>query len=581
MRRERRTAYWMAAPALISVLAIVVYPLTFATYYSLRDVRPNLVGGFVGLSNYARAVNDPGFIGALSTTLLFTAASAGLSFLAGLGLALVLSRPFAGRAAVAAAVFLPWVFPMVVTAAFGRLALEDGGPVQSFLGYLGLWNGGPLLGNSGALLFSSVLVDAWRSTPFVALLLLAGMRTIPKDIYEAASVEGADSLQKFFQITLPLLRPTIMIVLLIRLLDAFRVQDLFLVMGGQQLESLSIYVYQNVLLSQINFGLGSAAAVFVFACALSLALLFTVVLKAQLPTGLGRSGIQNVMDEAAGRVYVRQSFPTTTVGALLTVLFLAPLAWVFWVSVTPSPGASGGSSGGSATSLSLVLYPLILSNGNILAGLANSGVIVTLTTLFTLLLACPAAYAIARLGFRHGNGLLSVMLAAAFFPPAAVLVPMLVQLRELGVIGTQLGAIFPDIVFFTPFAVWLLATFFQELPVEIEDAARVDGAGRLQVLTQMILPLAAPAMFATGAFVFVLSWNEFVFASTFTFGASRPITVVLADFVASLGFGVPAAPLAAASLIATLPPMLLFLAFRRRILSGLTGDAFARSWKVR
>ena len=577
MRGERRAAYWMAAPALIAVFAVVVYPLTFATYYSLKEVRGNLIGGFVGLANYVRAANDPSFVDALSTTLLFTVASASFSFLAGLGLALLLSRPFAGRSAVAAAVFLPWVFPVVVTATFGRLALGDGGPVQSLSGYLGLWDGGPLLGNPDALLFSSVLVDVWRTTPFVALLLLAGMRTIPKDIYEAASVEGAGPLQKFFLITLPLLRPTIMIVLLIRLLDAFRVQDLFLIMGGRQLESLSIYVYQNVLLSQINFGLGSAAAVFIFACALSLALLFTVVLKAQLSTGLVRSSIQNVMDEATGRTSIRRMFPTAATGILLAIAFLAPPAWVLWMSVTLSSGASGG----SPISFSPGLYQLILSNGSVLAGLANSVIIAGLTTLLTLLLSCSAAYAIARIGFRYGNGLLSVMLAAAFFPPVAVLVPMLVQLKQIGVTGTQLGAILPDTVFFTPFAVWLLATFFRELPVEVEDAARVDGAGRLQVLTRVILPLAAPAVFTTGAFVFVLSWNEFVFASTFTFDTSRPITVVLADFVATIGLGAPAAPLAAVSLVATLPPMLLFLVFRRRILSGLTGGALARSRKIR
>ena len=173
MRGERRTAYWMAAPALIAVLAIIVYPLAFATYYSLREVRGNLVGGFVGLANYAGIAQDPAFAEALFTTLLFTAASAGCSFLSGLGLALLLARPFPGRGVVAAAVFLPWIFPAVVTATFGRIAL--GFPEE-----------GLLLGNRGALFVVAVLVDTWRSAPLVALLLLAGLRTIPRDIYVIA-----------------------------------------------------------------------------------------------------------------------------------------------------------------------------------------------------------------------------------------------------------------------------------------------------------------------------------------------------------------------------------------------------------
>src|SRR5215216_2383738 len=106
------------------------------------------------------------------------------------------------------------------------------------------------------------------------------------------------------------------------------------------------------------------------------------------------------------------------------------------------------------------------------------------------------------------------MLAIAFFPPVALLVPLLVQLRESGLIGTQLGAIVPDTVLFLPFAIWLLTTFFRELPAEVEGAARVDGTGRLRVLTSVVMPLAAPFLFATG--VFVLAWNELVFASTFT-----------------------------------------------------------------
>lgn len=226
MFQERRTAYWMVAPALLAVFAIVVYPLAFATYYSLREVRPNLAGEFVGLANHTGMLRDAAFIEAFSTTLLFTVTSAGLSFLLGLGLALLLSRPFPGRGAVAAAVFIPWIFPVVATATLGRLAISTGGPLQTITGSLGLLDG-PLLLSRGAQFSVAVLLDVWRSAPFVALLLLAGMRTIPRDVYEAASVEGASSLQRIFRITLPLLRPVLLIVLLIRLLDAFRVHDLF------------------------------------------------------------------------------------------------------------------------------------------------------------------------------------------------------------------------------------------------------------------------------------------------------------------------------------------------------------------
>jgi multiple sugar transport system permease protein len=333
-----------------------------------------------------------------------------------------------------------------------------------------------------------------------------------------------------------------------------------------------------VLLSQINFGLGGAAAVFVFARAFSVALLFAAILRSQASTGLSQEGLDEDPNEVAGSHTGARSGALGIAGGLLAVAFLVPVAWVFWMSVTPSLdlyGPRGDSSG--AAPPSLLLYSFMLYDGRAITGLANSAVIAGVTTAITLSLACPAAYAIARLGLRYGNGLLAAMPAVAFFPPAAVPVPMLVQLREIGVVGTQLGAIVPHTVFFLPFAVWLLATFFRELPAEVEDAARVDGARETQVLSRVILPLAAPAVFATGTFIFVLSWNEFVFASTFTFYESRPITAGLADLVAGMSAGAPPGPLAAASLLATLPPILLFLAFRRRILAGLTGDAFGET----
>src|SRR5215213_3587782 len=565
------SGYWMALPALWVIVAIVAYPLAFATFYSFRRILPGLPGEFIGLENYSRMLEDPDFAEALKTTLVFTAASGGLSFLAGLGLALLLSKPFFGRGALAAAAFLPWVFPPVAVATFGRLALFSGvGPLSRAAEVLGFGNAELLLVDQGVLLSVAVVVDVWRTVPFVALLVLAALRTIPGDLYEAARVDGAGALQRFFSITLPLLKPALMVVLLLRLLDAFRVFDLFRVLGAQNLASLSTYVYQDVMLSQINFGLGNAAAVFMFLCAFLASLFFAFVLRAQASTGLAHSGLQRERGGAvAGREYGRSGLALGALGGLLSVLLLAPLAWVFWVSVAHAPGAGGG----AVTGPSLLSYSVVLQYSDLTVGLANSAIIAGSTAALTLVLACPAAYALARFGLPYSNGLLGIMLAVAFFPPVALLVPLLVQLRESGLIGTQLGAIVPDTVFFLPFAIWLLTTFFRELPAEVEDAAKVDGAGRLRVLTSVVMPLAAPSLFATGVFVFVLAWNELIFASTFTLGEYvRPVTVVLSDLVAEARMGFPG-PLAAGSLVAALPPVVLFLAFRRRILAGLTGDA--------
>src|SRR5215211_5914684 len=360
------SGYWMALPALLAILTMVAYPLAFATFYSFRRILPGLPGEFIGLENYSRMLEDPDFAEALKTTLVFTASSGGLSFLAGLGLALLLSKPFFGRGTLAAAAFLPWVFPPVVVATFGRLALFSGvGPLSRAAEVFGFGNGGLLLIDQSVLLSVAVVVDVWRTTPFVALLLLAGLSTIPKDVYEAARVDGASALQRFFAITLPLLKPALMVVLLLRLLDAFRVFDLFRVLGADNLASLSTYVYQDVMLSQINFGLGNAAAVFIFLCAFLASLFFAFVLRAQASTGVAHSGLQRVEDGSGGGPgYGRSGL--VVLGGMLSVLFLAPLAWVFWVSVTHAPG------GGAVTGPSLLAYPMVLFDTSLTTGLANS-----------------------------------------------------------------------------------------------------------------------------------------------------------------------------------------------------------------
>jgi ABC-type sugar transport system permease subunit len=235
------SGYWMALPALLAILALVAYPLAFATYFSFRRILPGQPGEFIDLENYSRMLQDPDFAEALRTTAPFTVASGGLSFVAGLGLALLLSRPFAGRGALAVVAFLPWVFPPVVVATFGRLALFGGiGPLGHAAEALGFGNGGLDLQENGVLLSVAVLIDAWRTAPFVALLLLAGLATIPEEVYEAARVDGAGAWQRFINITLPLLEPALLVVLLLRLLDAFRVFDLF--RAREQESRLTLYL---------------------------------------------------------------------------------------------------------------------------------------------------------------------------------------------------------------------------------------------------------------------------------------------------------------------------------------------------
>jgi trehalose/maltose transport system permease protein len=274
---EKRTGYLMVIPTLIVVLAIAAGPILYALWLSLFRVLPTSQS-FVGLDNYITLFTDPAFYGALFNTVVFTVASVALEFLFGLTIAVVLNRGFVGQGAARAIAIVPWAFPTVVSGLMWRLMYTDQvGIFAYFADRLGLIDG-PILANTGAVLVGAIVADVWKTTPFVALLLLAGLQVIPGDVYEAARVDGATKWQQFTRVTLPLLKPAIMVAVLFRTLDAWRVYDLFWSLTDRQLESLSVYTFKFVRISQLNVSLGNAAAVFVFVSSLIIAFIFIKVL---------------------------------------------------------------------------------------------------------------------------------------------------------------------------------------------------------------------------------------------------------------------------------------------------------------
>jgi trehalose/maltose transport system permease protein len=275
---ERRTAYYMVLPALIIVIAVAFYPVMYGVVLSLTDATVTAPGSFVGLENYVEMFKNPDFVEGLTNTIIFTVVSVTLEFIIGLAIALAINRAFRGRGLVRAAVLVPWAFPTVISAVMWRLMFQDQvGIVQYVASSIGLISE-PILSDRTLLLIGAILVDVWKTTPFMALLLLAGLQVISAEVYEAARVDGANVVQRFFRITLPLLKGTILVAVLFRTLDAYRVYDLFWVLGNRQLESLSTFVYEGVRISQLQFGQGNAAAVFIFVTAFLLALFFIKVL---------------------------------------------------------------------------------------------------------------------------------------------------------------------------------------------------------------------------------------------------------------------------------------------------------------
>lgn len=246
-------------------------------------IEPN----YVGFAYYKKFLTDERMWSALYNTAFFTVISVAIELVLGMLIALLINRPFRGRSLVRAAVLIPWAIPTVISALMWKF-LYDGqnGIVAYFFEQTGLISDmGMLLTTKAGAMFSVILADVWKTTPFMALLLFAGLQTIPQSLYEAASVDGASRVQQFFRITLPMLKSTILVALLFRTLDAFRVFDLIYTLTGgapgNSTETISIYAYKTMF-AQMSFGEGSALAVIVFLCVALISIGYVKILGADL-----------------------------------------------------------------------------------------------------------------------------------------------------------------------------------------------------------------------------------------------------------------------------------------------------------
>jgi multiple sugar transport system permease protein len=265
LRSRTLPGYLFLAPALIVTVAIMLYPLVFSlrtSFESYQLARPD-EREFIGLDNYLWTIQSPNFLNSITVTLVFTLVAVSLEFLLGLALALLVNREFRGQGVVRTVLMLPlFLTPSVVGLLFVRLYYPGDGLVPLFLSLFGLDNNFPLLGTRTTALPAIILMDVWRTTPFMFLVLLAGLQSLPQEVIEAAEIDGASPWQILKGITLPLLMPLILVALTIRGMDAFREFDTFMLLTGggpgQATEVISMMAY---ILAFRAYDIGKASAV--------------------------------------------------------------------------------------------------------------------------------------------------------------------------------------------------------------------------------------------------------------------------------------------------------------------------------
>ena len=280
--RQRILAYGLIAPSLLLIMGVMGYPMVYTALLSFHTrilSRPALGTRFVGLANYIEAVHNPLFRQVFGQTLYFVVISLALELVIGMGLALLLHRQFAGRDLARGVILLPWMLSPVVAAFSWAWLLNDAyGLVNYLLLKAGLIQA-PLawLGTEGLAMKVIILVDVWREVPFVTVVLLAGLQSIPSEVHEAARVDGASAAQGFFHVTLPLLTPAILIALLMRTMVAVRLFELVFIMtrGGpaSSTELLATYTYKEAFQS-FNMGYASSLAVVILLVSLAMSLMY-------------------------------------------------------------------------------------------------------------------------------------------------------------------------------------------------------------------------------------------------------------------------------------------------------------------
>jgi trehalose/maltose transport system permease protein len=280
LERQRRLAWFLIVPAVFVVFMVIGYPLIQVLIYSVLKYKLDGVTppSFVGLSNYLFILTDSDFWLAVQNTLIFSVFSVTLECVLGLTVALVANSKFKGRSILRVAILIPWAIPTVVSSKIWAWMFNDIYGVVNVLlvNFHLIPQKIAFLAKPETALPVIIAVDVWKTTPFMALLLLAGLGLIPGDLYEAAAIDGASKVRQFFSLTLPLVMPTLLVALIFRTLDALRVFDIFYVMVGGQGNMATMAIYnQQWLVSFLDAGVGSAASVIILIIIMAFVVLYT------------------------------------------------------------------------------------------------------------------------------------------------------------------------------------------------------------------------------------------------------------------------------------------------------------------
>jgi multiple sugar transport system permease protein len=609
--RDWKVALPFILPLVILMAGLIFWPFINAILLSFTTRSIARTEQWVGLANYVRLFRDADYRSAVNNTILFTVISVSVKLVVGMTIALLLNSRLPFRNVLTGIMLLPWIVPEVVTAMAWRSIYDPlfGGlnPILQALGLIDrrvAW-----LAEPDKALGSVIAVNVWKGIPFFTMLLLAGLKAIDRELYEAAEVDGASAAERFRNITLPGLKYVIAVTVLLSTITTFNTFGLvYLMTGGGPggtTRLYSILAYERAI-HALRFGPGAAVALSVAPVLAIFILLLARFMRRDLTARENETSVDRIfgkvgsaigwlfelilwpfmaLAEGIGRIGIALTRRTKRRqrernGVVLRMLLLLPLvAFVifpfYWIIITsfktdlqiqqfrsiywPDPWT-------------LEQFNTLLFQTAYLTWFRNTVIVATISTAIAVGLAALAGYALARLKFLGASTLTTVLLITYLLPGALLFIPLYRILTNLGIINSHLSLIVTYPTFLMPFATWVMLGYYRSIPEDLEDAAMIDGATRLGAFWRITLPLAAPALLSVLLFAFTNAWNEFLFAYVFiTSEALKTLPVGLQLLV--FGDILPWGMLMGAALLMAIPVMIVYIYAQRYLVEGLTAGS--------
>jgi len=620
--KDWKVALPFVLPMVIIMVGLIFYP--FINAVSLSTTSLNYITGEtvnVGFRNYEKLLDNSDYLLSMQNTFQFTFWSLLVKFITGMTIALLLNSRLPFRNVLTGVMLLPWIVPEIVTALawksiydpiFGGLnpILESVGLIDQPLGWLS---------DPNLAMPSVIAVNVWKGIPFYTMLLLAGLKAIDRDLLEAAEVDGANAIKRFRHITLPGMRYVIVVTLLLSFISTFNNFGLiYLMTGGGPGGATRVYsiLSWEKAIRSLQFGPGVAIA---FSSAPLMALLIWLLGRfmrqdeGRSSTVKKKSFTDRIMEFAGmgvsrllDLIFLPFEIIFNTVEALLKfisknllsnkdntpvfkrkerermglvsrililipimIFVLFPLYWVVVTSFKTTPQISARENIFVPDPFTLEQYTGLIADTPFTTWFANTVIVAVSSTVISVILAALGAYALTRLKFRGSGALTNFLLITYLLPATMLFIPLYQTLTDLGLINTYGALILTYPTFLLPFATWVMMGYFRSIPVDLEEAAMIDGASRLRAFWSITLPLAAPALGAVSLLAFTNAWNEFLFAFVFINSESlRTLPIGLQSMV--VGDILPWGKLMAASLLMAIPVVIVYTYAQRFLVEGLT-----------